>query len=280
MESQIHPILKVTGEINRLETGDVRTYGGRGRHSRKFELSEDQEPHQQQPPLSHCVLIIGNYCHDVLIKDDVVIAESLYGCASFISIVLDGLSIPSAYASKIGAHRIAAPELGPQVGTLLQPYSPVGSPWQFDFGLAVGVGGEILSETLDRMLNLCTVMFVDIQSLIWVFDFVDGTVKMIRLKEIGFFHLLPRIRFLNASAEEAPFVDVVEARKLCCVLVTNGQDDCTVHWKDEEYQIAPFLAVQIDPTGAGDSFLGGLVAGLVQGLAVPDAAVLGNFCDL
>ncbi|CAG7879864.1 unnamed protein product [Brassica rapa] len=40
--------------------------------------------------------------------------------------------------------------------------------------------------------------------------------------------------------------------------------------------IPPFKAKRVDPTGAGDSFLGGLVVGLVEGLDVPDAALLGN----
>ncbi|GFZ19247.1 hypothetical protein Acr_27g0009860 [Actinidia rufa] len=42
MKSQVYPILKVTGEINQFGIGDVRTYGGRGRHFRKSELSEDR----------------------------------------------------------------------------------------------------------------------------------------------------------------------------------------------------------------------------------------------
>lgn len=41
--------------------------------------------------------------------------------------------------------------------------------------------------------------------------------------------------------------------------------------------VSPFQAEEVDPTGAGDSFLGGFVAGLVWGLTIPDAALLGNF---
>ncbi|GMP56534.1 hypothetical protein CsSME_00020978 [Camellia sinensis var. sinensis] len=41
-------------------------------------------------------LIVGNYCHDA------VIADCLGGAAAFISAVLDGLSIPSTYVSKVG----------------------------------------------------------------------------------------------------------------------------------------------------------------------------------
>lgn len=43
-----------------------------------------------------------------------------------------------------------------------------------------------------------------------------------------------------------------------------------------EVEISPFSTVQIDPTGAGDSLLGGFVGGLAYGLSVPDAALLGN----
>ncbi|KAI7981340.1 Inositol 3-kinase [Camellia lanceoleosa] len=252
-------------------------------------------------------LIVGNYCHDVLIKDDVVIANSLGGAACFISAVLDGLSIPSAYVSKVGpdfaydvnhhpivsssslttlfhAHFSSEPTESRRQDRVLRrvrscdPILPSDLPdSRFDFGMAVGVAGEILPETLDRVLGLCGVVFVDIQAIIRVFDSEDGTVRLVGLKESGFSHLLPRIGFLKASAEEAPFIDVEEARKLCCVVVTNGKDGCTVYWKDGESHIAPFPTVQVDPTGAGDSFLGGFVAGLVQGLPVPDAALLGNF---
>ena len=42
MESQVHLILQVAGEINHLEIGDVRTDRGRGRHPRKFKLIKRQ----------------------------------------------------------------------------------------------------------------------------------------------------------------------------------------------------------------------------------------------
>lgn len=255
-------------------------------------------------------LIVGNYCHDVLIKDEVVLAETLGGAVSFISAVLDGLDIASDYVSKVGsdfaytANVNHTPIVSPSGKTAVfhayftsdpseirredrvlkrveacDPISPSDLPDEanFSFGMAVGIAGEISPETLERMLDTCDVVLVDIQALIRDFDEIDGTVKLMNLKETGFYHLLPRIGFLKASAEEAPYVDIQEARKSCCVVVTSGQDGCTVYWKDVELQISPFSTVQVDPTGAGDSFLGGLVAGLVHGLAVPDAALLGNF---
>lgn len=259
-------------------------------------VTENQEP---------TCLIVGNYCHDVLIKDDVVIAESLGGAASFVSQVLDGLAIPSCYVSKVGSDFSYSvnhePIVVPSSNTTLfhahfsseikrqdrilkrvsacEPILPSDLPVnsKFSFGLAAGVGGEILPETLEKILQLCRLVFVDIQALIRLFDPIDGAVRLINLKETEFFHLLPKIAILKASADEVVYIDLEEVRKLCCVVVTNGKDGSTVYWKDGELQIAPFPTVQVDPTGAGDSFLGGLISGLYNGLSIPDAALLGNF---
>ncbi|OMO90449.1 Carbohydrate kinase PfkB [Corchorus olitorius] len=252
------------------------------------------------------VLIVGNYCHDVLLQGGAVVAETLGGAASFISNVLTGLSVSFHLTSKVGLDfnyplnynpivvqtskttvfhayfDLASSENAHQDRVLKRveacdPIYPSDLPdRRFDYGMAVGVGGEILPETLEKMVDICDVVFVDIQALIRAFD-KNGTVNLVGLKESGFYHLLPRLKFLKASSEEALFMDVEEVRKWCCVVVTHGKDGCQVYWKDGETQIAPFRANQVDPTGAGDTFLGGLVAGLAHGLVVPDAALLGNF---
>ncbi|MED6165320.1 hypothetical protein PIB30_098430 [Stylosanthes scabra] len=262
-------------------------------------------------------LVVGNYCHDVLIRDHHVTAHALGGAPSFISPVLHSLSLPFFLLSKVGsdfsyssatttttlhppiivptsqttlfhAHFLSAATALPPSGhpdrilkrvgscDLITP-SDLPSNSRFLFGLAVGVAGEILPETLQSMLDLCDVVFVDAQAIIRAFDPEDGTVSLMNLNETGFFHLLPRIAFLKCSAEEAIFIDIDEARKKCCVVVTRGRDGCEVFWKDGELKVPPFAADQVDPTGAGDSFLGGFAAGIVLGLGVWDAALLGNF---
>ncbi|KAG5403640.1 hypothetical protein IGI04_009759, partial [Brassica rapa subsp. trilocularis] len=135
----------------------------------------------------------------------------------------------------------------------------------------------LLPETLEKIVEICDLVAVDVQALIRVFDPVDGAVKLVSLKESGFHHVLDRVGFLKASSEEALFMDVEEMKELCCVVVTNVEKGCRIDREDDEtVVIPPFNAKQVDPTGAGDSFLGGLVVGLVEGLDVPDAALLGN----
>ncbi|KAI6691145.1 hypothetical protein NL676_027973 [Syzygium grande] len=59
-----------------------------------------------KPSQPHAVpprgLVAGNYCHDVLFWDGAAVAESLGGAVSFISAVLDGLSVPFDSMSKVG----------------------------------------------------------------------------------------------------------------------------------------------------------------------------------
>ncbi|XVE59410.1 hypothetical protein DITRI_Ditri05aG0044100 [Diplodiscus trichospermus] len=252
------------------------------------------------------VLIVGNYCHDVLLQRGAVVAETLGGAASFISNVLNCLSVSFHLTSKVGLDFKYPVNYNPIVvptskTTVFQAYFDLGCSEnahqdrvlrrveacdpinpsdlpdkRFGFGMAVGVGGEILPETLEKMVEICDTVFVDIQALIRGFE-NNGTVKVVGLKESGFYHLIPRLKFLKASSEEALFMDVEEVRQWCCVVVTHGTDGCEVFGKDGEMKIGPFGANQIDPTGAGDSFLGGFVGGLVHGLVVPDATLLGNF---
>lgn len=273
--------------------------------------ADEADGHVQNPNPSPLGLVVGNYCHDVLFRDSEPMAKSLGGAASFISNVLDPffLPIPSlslhfvskagsdfAYPSLVLRH---PPILCPSSPTTLfhahlcsadagartlrrvsacDPIAPSEIPdYRFHFGVAAAVGGEISPETLSKMSDLCRVLLVDAQGLIRKFDPEDGSVALVPLAETEFAPLLPRVSFLKASAEEAPFLDLAEARKACCVIVTDGGEGCRVWWRDGEAKVAPFPATEVDPTGAGDSFLGGFVVGLASGLAVPDAALLGNF---
>jgi arabinose-5-phosphate isomerase len=62
------------------------------------------------------------------------------------------------------------------------------------------------------------------------------------------------------------------------VVITTGAEGCVVH-ADGEYVSVPTTPVEaVDTTGAGDAFLGGLLAGLHYGLEWRDAARLGNAC--
>ncbi|BAH92363.1 inositol 3-kinase [Oryza sativa Japonica Group] len=262
-------------------------------------------------------LVVGSYCHDVLLRGGRVVGETLGGAAAFVSNVLDAASPAGAslaVVSKVGHDfayaTAAAPARHPPVLCAspttsfharfsddaasahapdrqlrrvhaCDPIYPADLPdRRFAYGLAVGVAGEVLPETLERMIRLCRAVLVDAQALIRAFDGEakgGGAVRHVALEATPYARLLPRVAFLKASSEEAPYVGVETARRRCCVIVTEGRDGCRLYWDGGEARVAPFPAVQVDPTGAGDSFLAGFASGLLWGLSATDAALLGNF---
>ncbi|XP_062212348.1 inositol 3-kinase-like isoform X1 [Phragmites australis] len=283
--------------------------------------TEDQQEEEQWmkgAPSALEGLVVGSYCHDVLLRGGRVVGKTLGGAAAFVSNVLDAASpraeedeeAPFVVVSKVGhdfayvsapaparhppllcaspttsfhaqfsdaAASAHAPDRELRRVRACDPIYPADLPdRRFAYGLAVGVAGEVLPETLERMIRLCRAVLVDVQALIRAFD-GNGAVRHVALEGTPYARLLPRVAFLKASSEEAPYVGVETARRRCCVIVTEGRDGCRLYWDGGEARVAPFPAVQVDPTGAGDSFLAGFAAGLLWGLSATDAALLGNF---
>ena len=62
------------------------------------------------------------------------------------------------------------------------------------------------------------------------------------------------------------------------VFITTGADGCVAHVGGATLEAPGFETDVVDTTGAGDAFLGGLLAGLHHGLDWKEAARLGNAC--
>lgn len=97
------------------------------------------------------------------------------------------------------------------------------------------------------------------------------------MEETPYYDLLEQISFLKAARNEASYIDIETVRQKTCLIVTEGKHGSRVYSKDHEYRIPAFPATEVDPTGAGDSFLAGFSAGLYQGLPVEQAVLMGNY---
>jgi adenosine kinase len=63
------------------------------------------------------------------------------------------------------------------------------------------------------------------------------------------------------------------------VIVTLGEEGSHLSTADYEVRVPAAVArAVVDPTGAGDSYRGGLIAGLVQGKAIDECARMGSVC--
>jgi len=62
------------------------------------------------------------------------------------------------------------------------------------------------------------------------------------------------------------------------VIITDGEAGCAIAADDFKARVAAYTTKALDSTGAGDAFLGGMLAGLQHGLAWPDVLKLANAC--
>jgi len=90
----------------------------------------------------------------------------------------------------------------------------------------------------------------------------------------------------SSSAAQELIPDAKDSLSLACalrarygndaVVLTDGADGCAISTEDFEGCVPAYVAKVVDTTGAGDAFLGGLVAGLARGLDWENAARLAN----
>ncbi|XP_024390550.1 inositol 3-kinase isoform X1 [Physcomitrium patens] len=248
-------------------------------------------------------LVVGHYCHDELIFNGGKIAYSLGGSVSYITNVFGAVGMECKVASKVGPDFLYHSQIShpPEIledqqtteffadftqgdervlkaGNICAPIEPLDIPdMQYELGLAVGIAGEVLPETLQHMVSVSRYVVVDIQALIRTIDPETGLVGLRNIKDTPYYDMLEDISFLKAARNEALYIDIEKVRKKTCVIVTEGKNGSRIYSADREFRVPAFPAIEVDPTGAGDSFLAGFSAGLYQGLPVEQAVLMGNY---
>ncbi len=250
------------------------------------------------------ILVVGNCCHDSLVLESGPVVETLGGTVSYVSSVLKFLGMKCEIVSKVGREfkypdrfdkaliqSQTAPTTEFQASfregerTLklvhcCEPIFPEDLPHsKFKVALAGGVAGEVLPETLEMLAQRAEILLCDIQGLIREFD-QNGRMSYRRLEETRYAPHLSRLDFLKVSEDEAHWVNLDQIRKRTCVLMTRGNQGCTIMTANHEinhpaWQLKDGMR-EIDPTGAGDCFLAGFAAGLVYGFSLAECAQLGN----
>lgn len=268
-------------------------------HGLPFSLSPSHSLH-----LPRTALLVGHHCHDSILLVSGKHFQTLGGSVSYISSIFDVLGVQMSVVSKVGSdfaysslirHQpivvdghlttefFADFSVGEErllrTGNICEPILPrdicLGE--RYYLGLAVGIVGEISTDTLEKMADVSERLVVDVQALIRTIDPETGLVVLRRLVETPFYRLLSRISFLKAAQDESPYIDIEAVKQKTCVIVTEGEFGCTVYCGDRTFKVPAFEANEVDPTGAGDSFLAGFSAGLYQGFSVEKAASMGNY---
>jgi len=246
------------------------------------------------------VLVVGNYCHDLLRLGPGCETHALGGSAAYISSVLEAMGVDHAVAAVAGedfryADRVRYPprivpgtrttqftaELGQaervlRVSARAEPIRPEDITVDVRVALACGVMGELLPETLVRVCERARYVVADAQGLLRALD-GEGRVLNQRLEQTPYARLLERLHVLKASEEEARALDVEWVRGQTCLVITRGRVGCTVLFGNERIDVPAFPAEEVDPTGAGDCFLAGFALGLLRELPLARCAELANW---
>jgi 1D-myo-inositol 3-kinase len=251
------------------------------------------------PPLKD-ILVVGNYCHDLLRPGTKQETHALGGSAAYISSVLDAMAVDYLVTAVVGEdfRYVGQVRYPPRMvaGTRTTQFTAEfhgdarvlrvgerGAPILPDYinvdarvALACGVMGEVLPETLERMSYRAERVMADAQGLLRALD-GEGRVVNLRLEETPFAALLERLHVLKASEEEALALDVEAVRQRTCLVITRGRAGCTVLTAEKRVDVPAFTVEEVDPTGAGDCFLAGFALGLLRGMPLERCAALANW---
>ena len=86
------------------------------------------------------------------------------------------------------------------------------------------------------------------------------------------------LQLTNGDSEEAAIADLLRARAERAIVVTRGAQGCSVYTRNERINVPGYVVQEVDPTGAGDCFDAGFLAGLLEGMPLREAAQLANAC--
>jgi 1D-myo-inositol 3-kinase len=245
------------------------------------------------------VLLVGNYCHDTIIRRDGTIFETLGGAVAHAGAVLAALGVDFDVVAKVGPdfryadEVVRLPTIVPQARTtaLLDDYRgservatvqaaapPIDAA---DLGgrpcraaLICGIAAEIRPATVARVRELSEIALGDAQAFVRRVG-AGGRISL-REPELALLAEMNRLDWLKLSLSEARVLEPSSLR--CNAVVTDGERGCFLLQHGRETPVPAFPAVEVDPTGAGDCFLAGFAWGLLRGWGPPRAALFGNFC--
>jgi len=244
-------------------------------------------------------LLAGHYCHDTIVAQDGSVHLALGGASAHASAVLAALGVDFHVVAKVGddfRYGAIAPRppivvrgspttafvddysAGERTGSVRAAAPPIEPSDLGDvrcrIGMAVGIAGEIGAETLARLRDLSDVAVGDAQAFVRYIG-RDGQVT-IEPPSCALRSQIDCLDWLKMSRSEARALDPRSLR--CPAIVTDGDRGCGLGQEGREMHVPAFEAREVDPTGAGDSFLAGFAAGLWRGWDPRRAALFGNFC--
>ncbi len=242
------------------------------------------------------IVVYGNYTHDLLISQGKE-SERLGGSSAYISELLRVLGTDYHVVAKAGndfkyhdhvhkkpivverpttffVNTYMGADRTQQVRAVCDPIMPQDV---VDARVAVITGtiGDVRPETIREIRNRSEVLLCDVQSMVRRID-EHGNVYPVKLEESGYMDVMGLIDYVIMSDKETAFAD---ARKLGQkVVITKDKYGCTIVQGDKSNSVSTEPVEPVDPTGAGDMFVGGFAYALLKGRDMVECAKFANKC--
>ena len=143
-------------------------------------------------------------------------------------------------------------------------------------------GGTGLLNSMDQGQSTKLLAHAKANGLVTTFDLIAPNEETMALLT----DLLPHVDYFMPSMEEAAFLSgEVDPEAIADVFMQRGAGTCIFKWgekgsfirtRERSFRVPAFKVNVSDTTGCGDSYCGGLIAGLAMGYSLEDAARLGT----
>jgi sugar/nucleoside kinase (ribokinase family) len=145
------------------------------------------------------------------------------------------------------------------------------------------VAGEIAYQVVAKLKGCAEILSLDPQGLVRSFD-ENGNVINVQLADTRILGLVDifksskkEIEFITGLSDVNLAINFVHRHGVKIVIVTSGADGAIVSVEDTIHAIPAFRSKKVvDPTGAGDAFIGGFLAEYVQGEDISRCSYVGS----
>jgi sugar/nucleoside kinase (ribokinase family) len=145
------------------------------------------------------------------------------------------------------------------------------------------IAGEISYEVAESLRKCADVLSLDPQGLVRSFD-ENGNVSRGTLADTRILSLIDiykssqrELEAVTGISEMRPAVKAIHDHGAKIVIVTLGAKGAALSYEDMIHDIPPCTPSKVvDPTGAGDAFIGGFLSEYVEGANIPRCACVGS----
>ena len=145
------------------------------------------------------------------------------------------------------------------------------------------ITGEIGYEVAEHLRKCADILSLDPQGLVRDFD-ENGNVSHSTLTDTRILSLIDiykssqrELEAVTGSSELHPAIEAVHNHGVKIVIITLGARGAVLSVEDEIHDIPTCTPAKVvDPTGAGDAFIGGFLSEYVEGANIPRCACVGS----